>query len=406
MKIETSGFGLIEILVGLVIGLITIMVIGQVTAVFEGQKRSSTGGSDAQTNGMLALSAIAHDMTMAGNGLVVPSLGGATGNLLCPLGTNIYYGGTVRSQPSDAYGGLVAPVRILDGGAGPDSIIVMRSDAEFGHLTMPVRSFNAGASPPALTVDAWPDSATSPTPGQVFLLGKTDGSKVCTLYQVSNATQPIAGAAGWSIEFSSGAGYPYSAPNTAVFPGFPASGYGDGDVIINLGSSVNYNAATKEGNLTVNRAGFVFRQYGVQCGKLAAVDPSQVVGPYDCTNTSPQVDEIVDLEAQYGIAAAGTQNVVEWRDANGTWAPTALTAANIARIKAIRIAVVSRSPQYEKVDPTLYPPTGYVSPATITLWTAFPGSDPAPVFVVPDRQYRYKVFTTVVPIKDVVWGQL
>jgi hypothetical protein len=42
------------------------------------------------------------------------------------------------------------------------------------------------------------------------------------------------------------------------------------------------------------------------------------------------------------------------------------------------------------------------------LWdtTGFAGADAAPVFAVPDQQYRYKVFTTVVPIKTVIWGKL
>jgi type IV pilus assembly protein PilW len=166
-----------------------------------------------------------------------------------------------------------------------------------------------------------------------------------------------------------------------------------------MGMSVPYNGATQEGNLTINRAGFVYRQYGVQCGKLAASDPSQMTATPACTNTSPLVDEIVYLKAQYGVAAAaGSQDVVAWHNAQGAWA-SPLSAANIALIKAVRIAVVARSPQYEKSS---------VSPASITLWdtTGFAGADAAPVFAVPDQQYRYKVFTTVVPIKTVIWGKL
>jgi type IV pilus assembly protein PilW len=403
LKGRIGGFTLIEVMVGLVIGLIAILVIGQVTAVFEGQKRTSTGGSDAQTNGMIALATLSNEVTMAGTGLITPALGGEPGKLMCPLGTNIYYGGVV-SQPSDSYKGLLAPVRIVDGGAGSDSVTIVRSDAEFGHLAMHVRQFDSVAAPPAVVVDAWPDSAASPTPGQVFIIGKADGSKVCTMFQVTAATNVFAGVPAWRLNFANSGTYPYNPAGTAVFSSFP--GYGDGDLVVNMGNSTPYNATTKEGNLSVDRSGFVFRRYDVQCGKMVAVDPSQTAGPYNCTNTSPLIDEIVDLQAQYGIAAApagvglaGGQDVLEWRDAKGTWATTALTAVNIARIKAIRIAVVARSPQYEK-------PSDYVSPASIPLWTATGVADPAPVFTVPDTHYRYKVFTTIVPIKYVIWGNL
>jgi type IV pilus assembly protein PilW len=390
MKNGIGGFGLVEVMVGLVIGLIAILLIGQVTATFEGQKRSSTGGTDAQTNGIVALSTLTHEITMAGTGLVVPGLGTAGGNLLCPLGTWIYNNGSVVSQPSDANKGILAPVRIVDGGAAAsDSIVVVRSDAELGQLAMNVRKFDTSVSPPVVTVDAWPDSNALPTPdtpkeGQLFLIGKSNGTKVCTLFQVSGANHATAGAA-WNLNFATS--YPYN-PTTP-----PVTTYGDGDVIVNMGMS--YTTA-QGGNLTVPQSGFVYRRYGVQCGKLAAVDPSQTTGSFTCTNTSPLVDEIVYLKAQYGVAADGSQNVTNWYNA-GNWALT--SAANVTKIKAIRIAIVARSPQFEK---------SAVSPASITLWdnTGFIGADAAPVFTVPDQQYRYKVFTTVVPIKTVIWGKL
>lgn len=66
-----TGFSLVEIMVGLVIGLLATLVIMQVFSVFEGQKRTTTGTSDAQTNGSMALYAIVRDAQMAGFGLPV-----------------------------------------------------------------------------------------------------------------------------------------------------------------------------------------------------------------------------------------------------------------------------------------------------------------------------------------------
>ena len=49
------GFTLVELMVAMVIGLVTTLVITQVLAFSEGQKRTTTSGSDAQVNGSLAL---------------------------------------------------------------------------------------------------------------------------------------------------------------------------------------------------------------------------------------------------------------------------------------------------------------------------------------------------------------
>ena len=65
---------------------------------------------------------------------------------------------------------------------------------------------------------------------------------------------------------------------------------------------------------------------------------------------------------------------------------------------AVRVAVVARSGLYEKEE---------VSPATIRLWE---DSAAAPTTIGPvwtltadDRHYRYKVFQTVVPLRNLIW---
>ena len=50
-----SGFTLIEIMIGLVIGMLLTLVIIQVMSVFEAQTRTTSGTADAQTNGGIAL---------------------------------------------------------------------------------------------------------------------------------------------------------------------------------------------------------------------------------------------------------------------------------------------------------------------------------------------------------------
>lgn len=397
-RIGENGLSLIELMVGLVIGLIAILVIGQVLAAFEGQKRTSTGGSDAQTNGAAALAVLGQEIRMAGLGLIVSGDKTDPGKLFCPLGVNIYYGGTVVSDPGAAPtdGGLLAPVRIVDGGKGADAIIIARADSEFSAMVNTVRT---ASTPPVITIDS---SLGYGSPGQLFLVGAANGSKICTLMQLSKAA--TASGSDWDLEFASGTAYPYNPPDpTTTYTKFPS--YGAGDKVVNLGFSPS--PASGLSNLTAYRS-FMYRRYQVNWDascppQLSMVDPSQTAGPYSCANTQPLVDQIVDLQAQYGIAPTGSQTVGEWKDAKGEWAYDVLKADQIARIKAIRIAVVARSPGYEK---------DLVSPATLdAAWTAGASDDAAPNYSTTlkdanGRHYRYKVFTTVIPIKNVIWGNL
>ncbi len=65
-----DGFTLVEIMVGLTIGMLASIVIMQVFSVFEAQKRTTTGTADAQTNGNIALYNIGRELQLAGYPLV------------------------------------------------------------------------------------------------------------------------------------------------------------------------------------------------------------------------------------------------------------------------------------------------------------------------------------------------
>jgi type IV pilus assembly protein PilW len=64
--LHQTGFTLVEIMVGLAIGMLATLVIMQVFSVFESQKRVTTGTADAQTNGGIALYNIGRELQMAG----------------------------------------------------------------------------------------------------------------------------------------------------------------------------------------------------------------------------------------------------------------------------------------------------------------------------------------------------
>ncbi|MCO5108979.1 MAG: PilW family protein [Burkholderiaceae bacterium] len=356
-----KGVTLVELMVALVIGSLAVLVIQQVMAVFEGQKRTSSGGSDAQVNGAVALFSIEREIRQAGYGLF-----GGNGPL-CPLGINIYFNGTTVSD-----GGTLRPVVVMDGGAGPDAIEFLRSDTDFAAIPTSIVKNMPNASSEVTT-----DSNAGLAQNQVFLVAGKDAGKVCTLMQMSQDPQKTGN--GWNLQHNSGQfAYNPSNPGNA-FKTAPA--YEIGDAVVNMGNLVH-------------------GRYQVLCDRLTQVDPTTAAAPYTCANATPLVDEIVDLQAQYGIAPAGSVQISQWCDATaastcGDWSNPG--AADLSRIRAVRIAVVARSVQYEKEQ---------VSPATLALWEAGDPGDPPPSRALTDdeRHYRYKVFTTIVPIRNVIWG--
>ena len=72
---RARGVSLIELMVGLLIGLLAVLVISQVLFAVEGQKRTTTSGADAQLTGTLALYTLQRELEMAGYGLTTSQLG-------------------------------------------------------------------------------------------------------------------------------------------------------------------------------------------------------------------------------------------------------------------------------------------------------------------------------------------
>lgn len=127
-------------------------------------------------------------------------------------------------------------------------------------------------------------------------------------------------------------------------------------------------------------------------------------------NGVPSVPGIVSLQAQYGISnAANLNQITQWVSATGgTWA--APTIANRNRIKAVRVAVVSRNTKAEMSDVTAAcNSTTAAAPTGLCAW-AGNALSPAPTIDMsvgtPDwRRYRYRVFETIVPLRNMVWAR-
>jgi type IV pilus assembly protein PilW len=108
------------------------------------------------------------------------------------------------------------------------------------------------------------------------------------------------------------------------------------------------------------------------------------------------VRNVMAFRVQYGITgtAAGATTLAGWQDATGsTWANVA--GADVERIRALRIGMVTRSAQREK------PNAAGVCEASTAMPTLFGNT------VTPDvgdwQCWRYRSVVVVVPLRNLVW---
>jgi type IV pilus assembly protein PilW len=120
---------------------------------------------------------------------------------------------------------------------------------------------------------------------------------------------------------------------------------------------------------------------------------------------------IMDMQAEYGVVPAGSSSgEPTWLPATGSWASSAtLTKADAQRIKATRIAVIARSGEFEKS----FDANGVCNTTTAQMindmdgWANFNTSTWPTDTTTPSndwRCYRYKVFETVVPLRNAIWS--
>lgn len=382
---RASGFTMVELMVGMVVGLIATVVMFQVFAVSEGQKRTTTGAGDAQQNGVGSVFQIERDARMAGFGIsLLPALGCWVNGYYEPQNTNFTF--------------RLAPYEIKNGGAGtPDQLTIVYSDT---------RNFTA----PGMVWQDMPD-AVSPLQlkirfgyqvGDLFIV--TQPNQPCTLFQVSalrdadkveHTPGNFVDAEGRArrVEFNRGTG------NNIILPA--------------AGSPVLYTKWVRSSN--TNPAGARMMNMG-QGPKVItyALDGNKLVVRDTMRPNNQQTvisDGIVQFQVQYGFDYNGdaqidagalqvtvldpTLNRDQWADE----LPVNPTNAMWRGIMGIRFAIVSRSMTPERPDPA----TG-VCNATTTNPTWLATGRPLDVTADPNWMcYRYRVFEVTVPARNLMW---
>jgi len=405
-----TGFTLVELMVGLAIGMLATLVIVQVISVFEAQSRSTRGSADAQTNGGIAMYTIAHDMQLAGYPLMSTSNG-------APLGcTTLTIDGAadVPNGTTDVTNRL-SPVVITDGIVGTganaspsDAITIRYGDTAMGGV-------------PTQTMGVLPDPLNPTTVGVKNTFGCQVPNPVAAY-----ATLPVMAliTSGTSCYMSTVTTVQYVDPTVPrPQPNPPPETMTLANVPTVVNPGVNLACLGTWHEVT----------YRVNDGNLERCDlPQAVAAGGNCDPTAfpnanfvPSVVGIVNLQAQYGISdgtlpssSPNYNRIIRWVDATGVW--SAPTVANRNRIKAVRIAVVARNAKLETSAVTsACSSTTLANPTGLCAWdatSALPTPPLAPPFVASPAptidlsasnsqwlQYRYRVFNTIIPLRNVIW---
>lgn len=372
------GFSLVEIMVGVAIGLVGLLVIFKTVAIWDSHTRSATSGGDAQVAGTLAMFNIERDIKLAGMGFgTAPAT---------EMGCQV---DATDTTGRGAFNFRLYPVLIAEGaGNAPDTLTVLYGNSSFissreeftgstaAGKQLPRRNgFREGdmavvAGVPA-GIPAVPPCAlvqiTGNTNPDTYTLDHANGGFVA---------DPAYGAASAASRFNDVAGTP---------------GYSTGG-IYSLGPGPQLNVWQVANGRSLQRIDFLR-------------DPAT---PFDVA------DGVVSVKAIYGLDI-DTDNRVTGACPGPEWTTTPPT--DWTTVRAIRVAILIRSSQFERsADATA---SAAVSAAVTTAnpsWScgnflmtnvdggldSFSDTQSNPNNW---RYYRYQVYEKVIPLRNMIWGQ-
>ena len=395
------GVTLIELMVGVVIGLLATLVIAQVSSLYEARRRQTVGGSDTQLTGALALNTLQRDVQMGGYGLTSGGLT-TTGAERCT---------EIRGRRNGtAYTWPMAPVMITQGGGGSTSV-TGRSDtvrvlmaSNNNRYAVPMRLQNHHRRD-GTSFDLIPKTNVGNRLGDLLVavpaipgIGGQASPTWCSLLQIS--ADPNNGTD--TLEHLPNSSGPWNQDVTAtVLPG-------------TLNADVAYAASINDsrGSFLINVGTLTDRCYFVsdpdttnsdqRCGLSSDATETPYTLRLRSFNTATTVTsnqdlfpDVVNLQALYGVASPiASRTISSWT----TDTPTTAVGWNL--VIAVRVAILARSTQYEVDEVTTARPA----------W--MPDGTTAQQFTLPScpigendcwKHYRYRVFESVIPLRNMLW---
>jgi type IV pilus assembly protein PilW len=398
-------------MVAMVIGMLGIIVMMQVFGVFESQKRTTTGGDDAISSGAISLYGIQREMQQSGWGVSnVQLIGCSVSGLFAWDATVAIPLAPVTIYPSQ--GAAVAtpagyPV-IPDPDANTDILLVVSGN---GNATVEGNNIESLPAANVYAVNGAADFSPAQAGPPALVADRVVGVPRARPTPCALASSTVSAAV--------------VGPNVTVAAGF--AGITNGDRLFNLGKAPTVRFyAIRNQNLTV--CDFMATDCRADLTGLSVADTDAIWVPI--------AHNVVSLRAEYGRDAASAVPLppsgIAMSGVVNRWDQTApvpaspyaaknTQACGLVRVAAVRLALVARSSQPEKPLAGGAPVTAAARAWTDLLWM---GSDDAAhtadateaanvaidlsqsIFPVPTawpqwQDFRYKVFQTVVPLRNI-----
>ncbi len=335
-----SGLSLVELMVAMVIGIIGVLVMMQMFAVSEGQKRTTVSGSDSLTSGAIALATLQRDIQQSGWGI---SNGATIG---CSITGLINGGGSL----------LLAPVSINPAGITHDA----NTDV------LQVVSGAGNGSVEGALIESQPSANSYAIQGSESFWNGVANTEIVFSTPATRAA---------ACSFSKTRVSSVARPNVNVEAGVVGM---EGGRLFSLGVAPTVRLyAIRGGNLTM--CDYMDRDCSADTSAMTSAQVNALWVPI--------AENIVSMRAVYLPAGNQTSPTCGW-----------------GQIPAVRLVLVARSSQPEKnLDWPSHTQHVTGTAPTWTASGAAAISLPSPDATWPTWQdFRYKVFESVVPLRNVV----
>lgn len=294
-RARSRGFSLIELLVGIAVAALVGVAALSTALTLSGRQRQAITASGTSASMITALAGVKAEIAAAGLGFIIER------EFRCAR-LNLALNGTVPVFDNAAF----APLQVERPATGFSDVLSASYATDVNGMA-PVR-LAADASPNdnTLLLRSWLPVGQN----QLVLVAPSEGTAPCTVRSVS-ASVPDPGnpTAPWRLQLNDV--YDFAAP--AVHP---------------ANSTVSVLGTMERRTLRVNAAGQL------------VLDSSTLGGQV------PLLDDVVAFRVQYGVVPVGGGSV-SWLAPTGAWAAGA-TGVDLTRVRAIRLGVVTRSPQRHK----------------------------------------------------------